>query len=101
MYCQKCGKEIMDEAMICIHCGCPTGKAQEAPVEEDKVNVGLCVLSFFIPLFGIIYWAIKAKEKPKAAKACGITAIVAWVCSFILGTVFASLITMLMAGMVA
>ncbi len=22
MFCQKCGKEIMDEAVVCIHCGC-------------------------------------------------------------------------------
>lgn len=25
MFCQKCGKEIMDEAVICPGCGCPTG----------------------------------------------------------------------------
>ena len=22
-YCQKCGKEVNDEAVVCIHCGCP------------------------------------------------------------------------------
>ena len=24
MYCNKCGKEIDDEALICPHCGCGT-----------------------------------------------------------------------------
>lgn len=24
MFCSKCGKEIDNEAVICIHCGCPT-----------------------------------------------------------------------------
>jgi hypothetical protein len=27
MFCQKCGKEIMDEAVVCIHCGCATSKS--------------------------------------------------------------------------
>ena len=25
MYCQNCGKEISDNAVICVHCGCATG----------------------------------------------------------------------------
>lgn len=36
----------------------------------DKANVGLCVLSVFIPLFGIIYFFCVRKNKPKEAKAC-------------------------------
>lgn len=24
MFCSKCGKEINDEAVVCIHCGCAT-----------------------------------------------------------------------------
>ena len=30
MFCKKCGKEIDDEAVVCVHCGCA--------VEETKVN---------------------------------------------------------------
>lgn len=26
MFCSKCGKEISDEAVVCIHCGCATEK---------------------------------------------------------------------------
>ncbi|MBO7521916.1 MAG: hypothetical protein J6T16_06725 [Opitutales bacterium] len=36
--------------------------------EEDKASMGLCVLSFIIPLAGIILWAIKKNEIPNAAK---------------------------------
>ena len=25
-YCKKCGKEVNDEAVVCIHCGCSIGK---------------------------------------------------------------------------
>lgn len=24
MYCEKCGQEILDEAVVCVKCGCPT-----------------------------------------------------------------------------
>ena len=26
MFCSKCGKEILDEAVVCIHCGCAVPK---------------------------------------------------------------------------
>lgn len=87
-FCTKCGKELMDEAVVCPACGNMVAE-ENAPqtVSNDQVSVGLCVLSAFIPLFGIIYWALKYKETPKRAKACGITAIVAWVVSFVFGFV--------------
>ena len=99
MFCSKCGTEISDEAVVCVHCGCavaPTETKPEKPAEEDKVSIGFCILSFFVPLFGIIYWALKYKETPKKAKACGITGIVSWVLSFIFSFVFSFVITFLM-----
>lgn len=72
MFCRYCGNEIRDEAVVCIHCGCPTNSEV-----EDKVSVGLCILAVIIPLFGLVYWAIKLKEKPKNAKAIGLCALIA------------------------
>ena len=79
-FCQHCGKEIMDEAVICPSCGCAvqTTNNQVAEVDES-VSAGLVVLSVLIPLFGIIYWPVKAKTRPKCAKICGIAAIISWV----------------------
>ncbi len=34
-YCSKCGKEIHDEAVICVHCGCAVESAA-APKREDS-----------------------------------------------------------------
>lgn len=36
MYCRKCGKEIDDEAVICVHCGVATNIA---PIQQPVVNV--------------------------------------------------------------
>ena len=33
MFCSKCGKEINDEAVVCVHCGCAT---QNMRTEESK-----------------------------------------------------------------
>jgi len=75
MFCSKCGKEVLDDAVVCLNCGCAIKKSTTTVIEEDEIHIGFCVLSFFIPIFGIIYWALKYKEVPKKAKACGITAI--------------------------
>ena len=97
-YCSKCGKELLDEAVICPGCGCSVAPINTPVVnsEPDEVSIGFCVLAFFVPLFGIIYWAIKSKETPKKAKACGITAIVSWVISFIFGLIYGAIVGGLM-----
>ena len=85
-FCQHCGKEILDEAVICPGCGCSvqvTNSTQATEVDQS-VSVGLVVLAVLIPLFGIIYWPVKAKTRPKCARACGIAAIISWVVSFVL-----------------
>ena len=85
-FCSKCGKEILEEAIVCPNCGCAVvNPVVPEQLAEDKVSVGLCVLSALIPLFGIIYWPLKHKETPKKAQACGITAIISWVISFCFG----------------
>ncbi len=79
-FCSKCGKEIVDEAIVCPGCGCAVADSgTNKQTHNDEVSIGLCILAALIPLFGIIYWPVKHKETPKRAQACGITAIVAWV----------------------
>lgn len=35
-YCSKCGKELFDEAVICVGCGCPVGNTAVNNVVESK-----------------------------------------------------------------
>ncbi len=88
MFCHKCGHEILDEAVICVHCGCmvksPT--AQKPPL-EDKVNPLWMILSILVPLAGIIYGAINFKEIPNTAKAYILAgALAATLSFFVLGS---------------
>ena len=84
-FCQHCGKELQDEAVICVHCGCSVQATPDTEVKsvDESVSVGMVVLSILIPLVGIIYWPVKAKTRPKCAKICGISAIVAWAVYFV------------------
>ena len=83
-YCTKCGKELVDEAVICPVCGCACSPDfYNAHKEADQVSIGLCILAFFIPIFGLIFWAIKRQETPKNANAIGLTALISWGINFI------------------
>lgn len=53
------------------------------PAEEDKTSAGWCILSFIVPLAGLVIFLTNKDKKPKHAKACGIAALI----GFILGTI--------------
>ncbi len=101
-YCQHCGKELMDEAVVCTGCGYPINPAPAAPapaVEEDKANVGLCVLAVIIPLFGFIYWPLTYNKTPKKAKACGICAVISFASRILLTIILTVVYTFLVIYM--
>lgn len=79
-YCQNCGAEVHENAVVCVKCGCAINNAKNTEI-DDSVSVGLVILAVFVPLFGIIYWPVNASKRPNCAKACGIAAIISWVVS--------------------
>lgn len=40
-FCSKCGQQVNDDAVICVHCGCKIPGAQTAPVGQLSTNRGL------------------------------------------------------------
>ena len=64
MYCSNCGKEVDDNAVVCIECGSLIKKEEvknlTTTTEKRNINI-LCIvgfvvsiLSWFITLFGIV-----------------------------------------------
>ena len=86
MFCSKCGKEIMDEAVICPGCGCPVnGKAlQQVSSAEDIPNGGLNILGFFIPLAGLIMFCTMFGNTPIKAKQIGMFSLIGFVINLVL-----------------
>ena len=84
MFCTKCGNEIRDDAVVCIHCGCSTqaSKPAEAPVmatpvvNNDAPSTGIAVLGFFVPLAGLIIWLTTKATKPLFARSAGKGALI-------------------------
>ena len=94
MFCNKCGKEVNDEAVVCIHCGCSL-KEETSSSSQSSEGAGcfLSGLSFLIPLLGLILYLVWKDSKPQASKDCGksalwgvIIGIVLWVISMVIVT---------------
>lgn len=77
-YCSKCGKEIMDDAIICIHCGCSTGgnSNNKAININDAPSIGFGFLGFFFPLIGLILYLVNKDNYPLKAKSAGKGALI-------------------------
>ena len=77
-FCSKCGQEVHDQAVVCVHCGCPIeGAAQPVAAVADAekkfsamgiVGFILSLVSLFVGLYGtvalagIIFSAIGIKQ---------------------------------------
>lgn len=107
MRCNYCGEEVFENAKFCQNCGAEVSKQDEGKFNEtinqnvsseqenvkkvnidqksdEKANVGLAILSFFIPLAGLIVFLTKKDKEPKTAKVSGICALVSFILNIIM-----------------
>lgn len=98
-FCTHCGREIPDEAVVCVGCGCAVNNSATANgrVEEGRVSAGWFWLGFFFPLIGLILYLVWKDEKPMRSKKCGKGALIGFIVSFVLGVVEG--VIMALAGM--
>lgn len=101
MFCSKCGKEIRDEAVACVHCGCKIENRKISFAHSnDAPSTGFAILGFFIPLVGFILYLVNKDTAPLKAKSAGKGALIGFCVGFaltlisyiILGTLWGSLI---------
>lgn len=57
MFCPKCGKEIMDEAVICPHCGC-SPKGQNAKAITNSSNSGMKTVAKVLMILSTVVQAL-------------------------------------------
>ena len=71
MFCEKCGKEVLDEAIVCVHCGCSLKSTTESDEKNEPLDGGIKVLAFCVPLVGGILWLVHKNSAPQKSKdAC-------------------------------
>ena len=94
MYCNKCGKEIDYNAVICPSCGCATDKYEQKNFknESDSSSAGWAVLGFLFPLIGLILYLVWKEELPLRAKSIGKGALVSVIINVVIGLLWGILI---------
>lgn len=95
-YCTKCGKELMDEAVVCPGCGCPQGNGMVSN-PADSSSFGWALLGFCIPIVGLILYLVWKDSTPLKAKSAGKGALV----SVIVGVVFYILYAIIIAAAIS
>lgn len=54
------------------------------PMQEEKASVGLAILSYIIPLVGLILYLTKKDSRPKTAKVCGKCALASFIINIVI-----------------
>lgn len=110
MFCKYCGTQIDNEAKFCISCGSSVSnsKAETVKAADGQAlysqsnaqdfnvnNTGLNILSFLIPLVGLILYAVFYSKEPVKANGVGKWALI----GFIIGIVGYAIISGCAASM--
>ncbi len=90
-YCSKCGKEIMDEAVICPGCGC-SQETKTVQNQADSSSFGWALLGFCIPIVGLILYLVWKDNTPLKAKSAGKGALVSVIVSAVIYIIYAIII---------
>ncbi len=84
-FCSKCGKEINDEAVVCIHCGCQTSKGAVSN-NTDRPATGVeILLTVLWPILGAILYYVYKSNKPTASKQLNKVSIISFLAWFAIG----------------
>ena len=67
--------------------------------ENDKPSTGLNILSFFIPLVGLILYLTQKNQYPVKAKALGKWALIGWITGIVLTIVYTVFISTMFASL--
>ena len=80
MYCQNCGRELNDNADVCLNCGKFVKENNQATTPTKSVSdtgsVGWGFLGFFFPMLGLILYLIWKDTAPLNAKMSGKGALI-------------------------
>ena len=103
-YCSHCGKEVLENAVVCLNCGCAientsfASKSTPTTAPDDAPSTGYAVLGFFIPLVGLILYLIWSDTHPKRAKSVGKGALIGFIAGVVLSIVSAIFYSFIIAS---
>jgi len=87
-YCQYCGAEIDYDQEYCNQCGSQQPKLQSQQKASKGGAVGWGILSFFVPLIGLILFLVWRQERPRVSKVAGLAALIGFILNLIIMVFF-------------
>ena len=99
MFCKNCGKGIDDNAYVCPHCGVKTEKNNADADSGSKAGWG--VLSFLIPLVGLILFLVWREERPNTANVCGKCALASVIVGVVIGIIYGVIVGSMVSSMLS
>ena len=66
-FCSHCGNEVLPQSVICPKCGCSIAVVSESDIPSTSLNI----ISFFIPIVGLVLYLVHRDKSPRKAKAIG------------------------------
>ncbi len=104
MFCPNCGNQTSGNADVCLYCGSllknNTAMNNYNNGGNDKSNVGLNLISFFVPLIGLILYITLKKDTPIKAKSCGKSALFGFISGIVISIVSFIFLSMMAANTV-
>lgn len=83
MFCPHCGKELNENAAVCLNCGRYVTDITK-PKPADSASTGWWWLGFFLPIVGFILWLVWTDSTPIKAKKAGTGALTGIIVSVVL-----------------
>lgn len=99
MFCPYCGTELNQAQQYCVNCGrslSPTSNSSTPSLPSDIIDptpaskgekILFGIISFFIPIAGIIFYILWKDVSPDKAKVCITAALVQIILSFVVAIV--------------
>ena len=87
-FCSFCGKEIPDNAAVCIHCGASLeNNKPKSSVKADSPSIWWGIIGFFIPMAGLLLYLLNVNETPLRARSAAKGALIGTITTFILSVI--------------
>lgn len=86
-FCRNCGTEIDNNTIVCPKCGVSQSSINFQQPTDNRSGIGWGILSFFIPVAGLVLFLVWKDSRPRASKSAGIGALIGTILSSILGLI--------------